>query len=90
MKEKRCVMEERLGRVLLKTETVHHKNGNRADNRDENLELWSGKHTSGFRVSDKAIDDILVQPEIIRLSEEIRGLVKQALSRVIGSTVDNK
>jgi HNH endonuclease len=49
----RQVMETHLGRKLATHETVHHKDGNRANNKLSNLELWSSRHGRGQRVEDK-------------------------------------
>lgn len=55
--EHRHLMEQHMGRKLLKNEYVHHKNGVRTDNRLENLEVWaSKKDPKGQRVVDIAKD----------------------------------
>jgi hypothetical protein len=57
-REHRVVMTRHLGRPLKSHETVHHRNGDRADNRIENLELWLGRHGRGQSLADRIADAV--------------------------------
>lgn len=63
--EHRHVMERLLGRDLRPEENVHHLNGDRADNRPSNLEIWNTSQPAGQRVEDKIrwAKEILAQYE---------------------------
>lgn len=49
----RLVLEQKLGRMLKDDEVAHHVNGNKLDNRAENIELMSFSEHSRYHAKEK-------------------------------------
>jgi len=70
----RVVMERMLGRKLHPDETVHHKDGDRTNYAESNLELWSGRHGRGQRANDQhddLFDAMVIEPTGLEAQEMV-------------------
>ncbi len=74
VREHRLVMARHLGRPLLKSETVHHIDGDRQNNALENLELWVRPHPDGRRLSDVLKENDRLREENAFLRAEVERL----------------
>jgi hypothetical protein len=85
VKEHRFVMEQIIGRKLLRFESVHHINGIKHDNRPANLELWTSHQPSGQRV----IDQIKWAKEILELYKDVEDEILEKSELVKNQIANN-
>lgn len=80
--EHRLVAEQNLGRFLEPYELVHHRNGNRTDNRWENLQVLDGR--AGMGEGHPPGHEYGLEASIQRvLQESLPGMVKSALEKLL-------
>jgi len=89
VREHRYIMEQYLGRRLEPTEVVHHRNGDKQDNRLENLELTSvSEHTIIHNTGSKRSDSTKKSISVFRqLSAELKRL--QAINTELYAALDD-
>lgn len=90
-REHRVVMERHLGRKLEPWELVHHKDGNKANNAPENLEVsdWGAHttehHTGGRKSEDarRSMEAFALMREQLKREREAKAELLEAMQRLL-------